>query len=122
METNVSCRQVLDLPSDLQGLQVGKVQRLLQRYRVDVVASRRRLSKTSKEVEQMNRQQRANWLSTFVNMDIDEKLTFLAGFYEALDEVVELVDELRFDTEVSDKKALKEIQKFLKEELREMKP
>lgn len=70
----------------------------------------------------MNRLQRINWLSTFVNMDTDEKLTFLAGFYEALDEVLELVDELRFDTLVSDKQALKEIQKFLKEELREMKP
>ncbi len=70
----------------------------------------------------MNRQQRANWMSTFINMDIDQKMIYLEGFYEALDEVLELVDELRFDTEVSDKKAIKEIQSFLKEELREMKP
>jgi hypothetical protein len=54
METDVSSRQVLDLPSYLQNLQVGKVQRLLQRYRVDVVAPCRRLPKTSKEVEQMS--------------------------------------------------------------------
>ena len=70
----------------------------------------------------MNRMQRLNWMSTFVNMDIDQKMIYLEGFYEALDEVLELVDELRFDTEVSDKKAIKEIQSFLKEELREIKP
>ena len=68
----------------------------------------------------MNRLQRSNWANTFSNMTVDEKLILLQGFYEALEEVLELVDEVMFDTDITHEKALKEIQSFLRQELREI--
>jgi hypothetical protein len=53
-------------------------------------------------------------------MTVDEKLILLQGFYEALEEVLELVDEVMFDTDITHAKALKEIQSFLRQELREI--
>ena len=67
----------------------------------------------------MNRIQRMQWLSTYNNLTNDEKLILLQGFYEAIEDISEVVDELLFDREISDKAKLLEIQKHLATELRE---
>jgi hypothetical protein len=70
----------------------------------------------------MNRLARMHWASTFTNMTVDEQLILLQGVEEAFTDMSELVDELMFDREISDKKKLKEIQAHIRQELREMKP
>jgi hypothetical protein len=40
--------------------------------------------------------------------------------YEAFEDVLELVDEVMFDREISDKESLKQIQQFLRNELKEI--
>ena len=70
----------------------------------------------------MNRLARMRWASTFTRMTLDEQLILLHGVQEAFEDMSELVDELMFDTEISDKKKLKEIQAFIRQELREIEP
>jgi hypothetical protein len=69
---------------------------------------------------EMNRLHRMHWAGTFTNLDKEQQLIMLVGFYEALEEVLELVDEVMFDTEITDKQALKEVQGFLRQELKEL--
>jgi len=68
----------------------------------------------------MNRLQRLNWVSTYTHLTVDERLILLQGMYEAFEDVLELVDEVMFDREISDKESLKQIQQFLRNELKEI--
>lgn len=70
----------------------------------------------------MNRLARMRWASTFTKMTLDEQLILLHGVEEAFQDMSEFVDEVLFDREISDKKKLKEIQAFIRDELREIKP
>ena len=68
----------------------------------------------------MNRLARMRWASTFTKMTLDEQLILLHGVEEAFEDMSEFVDEVLFDREISDKKKLKEIQAFIRNELREI--
>jgi hypothetical protein len=101
METNDRCQPILDLLSHMQSVQMGEVQRLPKRSRMDVVALCRRLQKPKQEMEQV----------------MDEKQSverFVQGWNASLYELEDLLDEMEDTKNKKVLETIQEIRNFIK--------